>query len=52
MLTNSEGEEVIVAYARDEYNRKKFMATEKYKNASKDPESWAFEDGEQYYEIE
>jgi hypothetical protein len=46
MLENSEGEEVIVAYARDSYNQKKFMKTDKYKNAKNDPESWAFEDTE------
>jgi hypothetical protein len=51
MLTNSEGEEVIVGYSRDEYNRKKFMKTNKYKKAKEDPDSWAFEDGSQELNI-
>jgi hypothetical protein len=52
MIENSEGEEVVIAYARDEYNRKKFMATEKYKNASKDPEGWIFSDTQDQEEFE
>jgi hypothetical protein len=46
-IEDEDGYEVVVAYLRDDYNRKKFMATEKYKNAKKDPEGWSFDDGTQ-----
>jgi hypothetical protein len=47
-IDDADGIEVVVYYARDEFNRKKFMASNKYKMAKEDPEGWEFEeDGSQ-----
>ena len=46
-LENADGDDIIVHFARDNFNQKKFMDTEKYKLSKQDPEIWAFEDGSQ-----
>lgn len=47
ILKDMDDNDIVIYYARDSHNQKKFMETEKYKNASKDGEIWAFEDGSQ-----
>jgi hypothetical protein len=46
-LTNADGINVIVYYARDNYNKTMFEASTKYIRATEDPESWSFDDGTQ-----
>jgi hypothetical protein len=45
-LKNSEGEKKIIYYAKDNFDKKRFMSTLKYKRASEDGENWEFEGGE------
>jgi hypothetical protein len=46
-IMNINGNEVVIHYARDNYNRMLFLATKKYTTAKDDPESWSFDDGSQ-----
>ena len=41
-LKNSEGDEVIVHFSRDQHDKNKFMKTRKYERAKEYPESWEF----------
>jgi hypothetical protein len=46
-IEDEDGYEVVVYYAKDNYDRDRFKNTQKYKNAIEDPERWLFEDNTQ-----
>jgi len=46
-LINSEREEIVVYYARDNFNKKLFESSMKFLRAQEDPDGWQFEDGTQ-----
>jgi len=51
-LLDNDGYEVVVYYAKDNYGKKVFMNTKKYKRASEDSADWEFEGGGQKNDIE
>lgn len=43
--------DVVIYYAKDNFDRDRFMKTNKYKNCKADPESWLFDDNSQDADI-
>ncbi len=46
-IDDEDGYEVVVYYAKDNFDRDRFKSTRKYKNAAENPERWLFEDNTQ-----
>jgi len=46
-IDDEDGYEVVIYYAKDNFDRDRFKSTRKYKNAVEDPARWLFEDNTQ-----
>lgn len=50
-LNNSKGEDVVIYYAKDNFDKKRFMNTNKYQISKEDPEGWLFDDNTQEIDL-
>jgi hypothetical protein len=52
IIKDDNNNDVCIYMAKDEFQRKKFKSTSKFKRASEDPEIWEFDNRTQTYEID